>query len=138
MPETNQAALLAGIYLVNAIVATLILVYQWISANVAGSTKRAVSTALITGSFSIGNIIGPQTFQARDAPRFIPAKVAVLVTQAVGACVAGLLLVYYAWANRRKERLMQAQSSSSDASASGHANWDNLTDKENPNFRYVY
>jgi hypothetical protein len=36
-------------------------------ANFGGATKRAFGAAIVTGSFSIGNIIGPQTFQARDA-----------------------------------------------------------------------
>ena len=54
-PATNRAALLAGIYLVNAITATLIVIYQWTAANVAGSTKRVVSVALVAASFSVGN-----------------------------------------------------------------------------------
>lgn len=138
MPETNQPALLAGIYLVNGIVATLILTYQWLSANVAGSTKRTVGTALVTASFGVGNIIGPQTFQAKDAPDFIPAKIAILATQAAAAGVAALLFVYYAWANRRKERVIQSQSEASNCSAPDRPDWDNLTDKENISFRYVY
>lgn len=66
----NRRALLAGIYLVNAIVATLIVIYQWTIANCAGQTKRVVLSAIIAGSFSIGNIIGPQTFRAKDAPEY--------------------------------------------------------------------
>ena len=65
-PKTNRAALLAGIYLVNSIVATLVIIYQWTVANCAGHTKRTVSAAIIAGSFSIGNIIGPQTFQGNN------------------------------------------------------------------------
>lgn len=60
----NKAGQLAGIYLVNFITATLIVIYQWTGANVAGQTKRVVSVVLISGSFSVGNIIGPQTFRA--------------------------------------------------------------------------
>jgi hypothetical protein len=66
-PKTNRAALLAGIYLVNSIVATLVVIYQWTVANCAGHTKRAITAALIAGSFSVGNIIGPQTFQGKNS-----------------------------------------------------------------------
>ncbi|KAK2738250.1 hypothetical protein FQN57_007113 [Myotisia sp. PD_48] len=147
MPANNHAALLAGIYLVNAIVPTLIILYQWLSSNVAGSTKRAVSAALLTASFSVGNIIGPQTFQAKDAPQFIPAKIAVLATQAAGAVVTVVLFLYYVWANRRKDKVRAEQNltiisekedAPSDSSSTEENGWDNLTDKENLRFRYVY
>ncbi|RMZ79259.1 hypothetical protein DV737_g3531, partial [Chaetothyriales sp. CBS 132003] len=133
----NKAGLLAGIYLVNFIVATLILIYQWIAANTAGHTKRVVSMALISGSFSVGNIIGPQTFQARDAPQYIPAKITVLATQGAGALVAIALFLYYRWANARKET-KQAQMGRDAILSEEKIQWGNLTDKENPDFRYVY
>jgi hypothetical protein len=33
-------------------------------------------------SFGVGNIISPQTYQAHDAPRYLPAKITLLVTMA--------------------------------------------------------
>lgn len=47
--------------------------------------------SLVSGSFSVGNGIGLQTFQARDAPRYIPAKITDLATQAAAAGVAGVV-----------------------------------------------
>lgn len=133
----NKAAQLAGIYLVNAITATLIIIYQWTASNVAGQTKRVIGIALISGSFSVGNIIGPQTFQARDAPDFIPAKIAVLATQSGGALIAVMLFCYYVWANRRKD-IANPPDFSSLESRSEQEMWVDRTDKENPRFRYVY
>lgn len=129
--KRRKAALLAGIYLVNSIVATLIVIYQWTVANTAGQTKRAMTAATVAGSFSIGNIIGPQTFQAKDAPQYIPAKITVMATQAAGAVAAFVLFLYYVWANKRKDK--QQQGGSSEAHK-----WANETDKENATFRYVY
>ncbi len=134
----NKAAQLAGIYLVNSITATLIIIYQWTASNLAGQTKRVVGVALISGSFSVGNIIGPQTFQAKDAPKFIPAKITVLTTQSAGAVMAVVLFLYYVWANKRKN----AANRLTEASSLEHQNeqhmWEDQTDKENPTFRYVY
>lgn len=79
LSKSNRAGLLAGIYLVNAIVATLIITFQWTASNCAGHTKRAVTTALVSGAFSVGNIIGPQTFRAKDAPEYHNAKIIVRV-----------------------------------------------------------
>ncbi|CAM6109359.1 unnamed protein product [Calypogeia fissa] len=137
-PSSNQAALLAGIYLVNAITATLIILYQWTMANVAGRTKRAVASALIAGSFSVGNIIGPQTFRAKDAPQYRPAKIIVLATQAGGAVVTVVLFAYYVWANRRKERRQRKLGIEGVQIDALEDTWGNLTDNENVEFRYVY
>lgn len=133
--NANKAGLLAGVYLINFVVATLIVIYQWTASNVAGHTKRVVSMALISGAFSVGNIVGPQTFQAKDAPQYIPAKITVLATQAAGALVTIVLFGYYKFANSQKEK--QEAAASVDISVE-KSQWDNLTDKENLKFRYVY
>ncbi|KFZ18032.1 hypothetical protein V501_01419 [Pseudogymnoascus sp. VKM F-4519 (FW-2642)] len=135
-PKSNRAALLAGIYLVNAIVATLVVIYQWTVANCAGHTKRVVASALIAGSFSIGNIIGPQTFQAKDGPEFRPAKIIVLATQAAGAAVAVVLFGYYVWANKRKDKKEAAAGLSEGRDTEADA-WNNRTDKENKSFSRI-
>lgn len=131
----TRAGQLAGIYLVNAITATLVVIYQWTASNVAGQTKRVVSVALVAGSFSVGNIIGPQTFQARDAPDYIPAKITVLATQAAAAFVAAILFLYYIWANGRKKTL---QSDAGHEEQHEKQLWQDQTDKQNPSFKYVY
>ncbi|KAI9824685.1 MAG: hypothetical protein M1826_007263 [Phylliscum demangeonii] len=138
--QKHKAALLAGIYLVNAIVATLIVIYQWTIANCAGQTKRVAASALIAGAFSVGNIIGPQTFQAKDAPQYTPAKITVLATQAAGAVMAFVLFVYYLWANGRKDRKFGARPVADDPAAgtSEAERWADRTDRENETFRYVY
>ena len=137
-PKHNRAAQLAGIYLVNAITATLIIIYQWTASNVAGQTKRVIAVSLISGSFSIGNIIGPQTFQAKDAPGYRPAKITVLATQAAGACIASVLFVYYVWANKRKDAKQLSGEALEVENQSEKHLWEDQTDKENKTFRYVY
>lgn len=139
LPKSNKAGCLIGIYLVNAIVAPLPIIYQWTAANVSGHTKRAFSSALIAGSFSIGNIIGPQTFQARDAPDYKPAKEAVLGTQAAAALVSVVLYLYYVWANKKRDATTNAARTEESGDESVHTeDWAGLTDKQNKHFRYVY
>ncbi|KAJ5492424.1 hypothetical protein LT330_004780 [Penicillium expansum] len=133
LPKHNKAGVLIGIYLVNAIVATLPILYQWTMANCAGHTKRAFASALVAGSFSVGNIIGPQTFQARDAPEYRPAKIAVLATQAAAAVLSVVLFFYYKWQNSQRDQTKAVDENNFD-----DTKWAGLTDKENPSFRYVY
>lgn len=131
--KSNKAALLAGIYLVNTITAVLIIIYQWTAANIAGQTKRVVSISLIAGSFSIGNIVGPQTFRAKDAPHYVPAKITVLATQAGAALMTVLLFLHYVRENRRRETACAGVSEQTESDL-----WKDKTDKENRAFRYVY
>ncbi|RDA90385.1 hypothetical protein CP533_5636 [Ophiocordyceps camponoti-saundersi (nom. inval.)] len=133
-PRTNRSGVLAGIYLVNAVVAPLTVFYSLTVANCAGGTKRAFAAALVSASFSLGNIIGPQTFQARDAPGFRPAKLAVMGTQAGCAFVTVLLFLYYVQANRRRNDRSRQQE---EAFMSPEV-WATMTDKENKQFRYSY
>jgi len=102
-------------------------------ANVAGSTKRAFAAAIISGSFSLGNIIGPQTFQARDAPEYRPAKLAVMGTQAGCAFTTFCLFLYYVWQNKSRS----SEAETEDAFLAPET-WARMTDRENKRFRYSY
>lgn len=129
LPKENKGGLLTGIYLVNFIVPTVMITYQYTAANVSGHTKRAFSTSLVAAAFGIGNIIGPQTFQARDRPEYLPAKITVLATQGSAAVLAVILVTFYVWSNRRRAR----RPTDSEVS-----NWTDVTDQDNKTFRYTY
>ena len=135
LPQTNQAGLLAGIYMVNFIVPTVMIAYQFAAANTSGRTKRAFSTTLMAFSFGVGNIIGPQTFRAQDAPQYLPAKVTVLVTQSAGAVLAVLLFGYYTWSNHRRG---QRRSTARDDIGPVVEDRCDMTDRKSVAFRYVY
>lgn len=136
--KDNKPALLTGVYLVNAITPTIIIIYQWTMCNVAGHTKRAVAAVVVAGGFGAGSIIGPQTFRKEDAPNYHTAKVILMATQASAAGVTVGLFAYYVWANRVKERRSRKLEAEGVAVDATEDTWGNLTDKENPEFRYVY
>ena len=132
----NQPAKLAGIYLINAIVAPLALIYTWTGANTAGFTKKVAANGLVAAAFSIANIIGPQTFQAKDAPQYIPAKI-VIFGVAGGAMVVSILLrVLYGVRNRTNAVNRRAELNESPETVL--APQTDLTDRQNRSFVYVY
>lgn len=45
-----------------------------VSSNVAGSTKKQLTAAVVFTGYCVGNIIGPQTFIDSEARRFSPAR----------------------------------------------------------------
>lgn len=77
----------------------------------------------------LGNIIGPLTFRGKDAPDYIPAKIAIVVTTAFACCTTALLMAYYTYENRRRDGLM------SGVEHQENSEFLDLTDKENLEFR---
>ncbi|PNS14790.1 High-affinity nicotinic acid transporter [Sphaceloma murrayae] len=136
LPRSQRGGLLAGIYLVNTIPATVTLNLAWASSNFAGVTKRAFVMAVLSGAFAMGSLIGPQTFQARDAPDYIPAKLTLMVVLAAAIVLVGILIGYYRWENaRRDEKWGKPRVRVQDLDPE---TWANVTDRENREFRYVY
>ncbi|KIM90327.1 hypothetical protein PILCRDRAFT_59629 [Piloderma croceum F 1598] len=132
LPEANKGGHLVGIYLVNTIIPAAVLVLSWVTANVAGQTKRAFAYASVNFAFYIGSILGPQTFQAKDAPQYLPAKTVVLAAQSAAIVVAVVIRLYYGRQNSLREKRKSTEKIIKDME------WLNLTDKENKTFRYGY
>ncbi|KAJ5590466.1 hypothetical protein N7450_004438 [Penicillium hetheringtonii] len=129
-PKDMKAAQLAGNYLTQVIGSALPILYSLAGANAAGHTKKVTMNAILLMSFCLGNILGPLTFRTEDEPDYIPAKIALVVTVAVAIVFAFFLRFYYSWENRRR-----------DARHEGEVHQENsefldLTDRQNPEFRY--
>lgn len=77
----------------------------------------------------IGNIIGPLTFRDKDEPEYIPAKIAMVVTTSFAALATGVLMLYYKWENRRRDRNYAG------AEHTENSEFFDLTDRENHEFR---
>ncbi|KAK8198629.1 hypothetical protein M8818_006496 [Zalaria obscura] len=132
LPADNEAGKLIGNYLTNAIGATLPLLYSWVAANYAGHTKKVTMNAILLMSFCLGNIIGPLTFRAQDAPDYVPAKIAIIVTCAVAAVLVLILRAYYVWENKRRDRLAEQ----THMGHSADIEFADVTDRANKEFRY--
>ncbi|KAG7842440.1 hypothetical protein KL942_001178 [Ogataea angusta] len=118
---------LAGYYIIYTSTTCMAGIASIVSSNVAGHSKKvAVSTVFLIG-YCAGNMIGPQTFVEAQAPTYIGAKTAMLVCYCVGAAaMAAMYLIYYA---RNRER-------GEPPAESGDLAFADLTDKQNPDFRY--
>ncbi|KAH8655399.1 putative allantoate permease [Xylariales sp. PMI_506] len=130
LPRTNLAGQLIGLYILYTYWApyvTLVSVYQ---ANVAGHTKKIVLYAWFYVAWAVGNIIGPQTFQANQAPAYTGGTVAMIITYVI-AIVA--ILIYGAlchFDNKKRKDVI-------DGIDASQQDWLDLTDKENQAFKYT-
>ncbi|CAH0021376.1 unnamed protein product [Clonostachys rhizophaga] len=108
-----------------------------ISRNVAGQTKKSVVVATNFIVWAAGNAIGPQVFLERDAPRYFIAFATHLgcYVVLVGAII---FLRFYLRSQNKKRDKLAADGVAEARDENMTRAWDDLTDKENLNFRYVY
>lgn len=105
-----------------------------ISSNVAGNTKKIVVNMFFLVGYCTGNIIGPQTFKSTQAPGYAGAKAAMLASFAAGTLLTFSLYVIYTIRNKRKDKLVEELGDK--YVVPENIAFADLTDMENPEFRY--
>tara|TARA_R110002060_G_scaffold38628_2_gene49896 strand:+ start:906 stop:1184 length:279 start_codon:yes stop_codon:yes gene_type:complete len=89
--------------------------------------------AILYIGYAVGNLIGPQTFRASQAPEYIGGFTAMIVCYCV--CI-GLMGLYWALAVRQNKRIdaRAAELNSGDDLLDGFTD---LTDQQQEGFRYT-
>lgn len=123
---------LLGYYLTLTAATPFVALLSLISTNVAGWTKKTTVAAMYLIGYCVGNIIGPQVFQAKDKPGYRPAKITIIVCWSV--CLFDILFIYWLCRSRNaKKAAIRAQPGY--VKIEGQEFYD-LTDLENPEFVY--
>ncbi|KAL6855502.1 hypothetical protein ACO1O0_006651 [Amphichorda felina] len=106
-------------------------------ANTAGQTKKAVTFAIVNIGYAAGNLIGPQTFRAEQAPQYTGGVVAMLCCYCASILLALAYLGVTLVQNRRRDRLYGRPEDVREGTGEGLVG--DRTDKEQKeSFRYVY
>jgi MFS transporter, ACS family, allantoate permease len=100
LPLDNNEGRLAGYYLTQASPTPFVALLSLIATNVAGYTKKTTVAAMYLMAYCAGNIIGPQTFRPKDAPRYLPAEITILACWS--ACLLDILFIF--WYCRRQNK----------------------------------
>ncbi|KAK5947904.1 hypothetical protein OHC33_011061 [Knufia fluminis] len=133
----TRAGLLISYYVVLTFWAAQTLSMSMISRNIAGQTKKTVVVAANFAAWCAGNAAGPQVFLTWDAPRYFIA----FATHMGCYALLVLVIIYLRWhlkrENKRKDELAAAGVREARDARMVHA-FEDLTDRENPNFRYIY
>ncbi|QRG40220.1 hypothetical protein FDK38_004684 [Candidozyma auris] len=134
----NKIGQLLAVYLINVGTCVITMIYSWNSANTAGYTKRVVRNCITMIFYAVGCLIGPQLFRAQDAPRYLRAKITLLVIECV--CIPITLLVSYISRseNIQRESISKEEEDNWVSEKGPNYQFLDLTDKENIHFRYSY
>lgn len=137
--KATQVGLLLSYYIVLSFWAAQTLGMSLISRNIAGQTKKTIVVAANFIAWATGNAIGPQVFLSYDAPRYFIAFAVHMGCYALLVVNIVFLRWYLMRQNGKKDEVRRVVEEAVVEGRSGmvHA-FDDLTDRENPNFRYVY
>ncbi|ETS74163.1 hypothetical protein PFICI_14029 [Pestalotiopsis fici W106-1] len=102
-----------------------------VSSNIAGSTKKQLTSAVLFTGYCVGNIIGPQTFIDSEAPGYHSAYIAMLVGYVVKLLSIAVLYLYMWRENKRRDA-----AGWTDEKAAVEAGMHDLTEIDNKGFRY--
>lgn len=159
IPRSNKSGSLAALFILYIYWAPYLAMGSFVLyANVAGTTKKIAAYGISYIGYSTGedtastrsfvcfkadwagNLIAPQLFLAREAPTYRTAIIGMLVFY----CLALLLVVIYGytcWHDNKKKEIQQAKwelEHESHEDGFVAEEWQDLTDKENPHFRYTW
>ncbi|EPQ59296.1 hypothetical protein GLOTRDRAFT_125602 [Gloeophyllum trabeum ATCC 11539] len=105
----QKGVLLFASYLIGTFGSALSSVYAYNASNTSGHTKKSTINAMTLFTFSIGNIIGTEIFQPKDAPDYIPGKTAIMVLLIVQLGVSFLLRWINIRLNKRRQVRLQEE-----------------------------
>ncbi|CAK7221644.1 hypothetical protein SEUCBS140593_004635 [Sporothrix eucalyptigena] len=139
--KTNQNLLVMLGFCIPSFIGTICLMttlaLSMISRNVAGQTKKSVAVAMNFIIWATGNAIGPQVFLSWNGPRYFIAFATHLGCYSLLVIVIIALRFYLVHQNKSRDQLAQTGVQGAQDNQFAHA-FEDLTDKENPSFRYVY
>ncbi|OKL63738.1 hypothetical protein UA08_00224 [Talaromyces atroroseus] len=137
LPLTALHTRLGALYVSFFYLGPYIVSLGFITQNTAGHTKKVVLNALCFVANCVSNIIGPQFFKSNQAPLYPLGMGAIFVSYALSILTTALYMAYCWNENRKRDRAAEA---TGEQSVDVHLDTDfkDLTDMQNPHFRYVW
>ncbi|BCS30547.1 uncharacterized protein APUU_80850A [Aspergillus puulaauensis] len=130
LPLNETGGLLFACYIMPTMGAGYAVLMGLQIANIAGYTKRSLSSSGLYIGYCLGNFVGPLCFREQDSPRYVPGFIVTVVTTFIAAVLVLVYRMICLWDNRRRDATGVLEGFE-------HAYEDDLTDKTNPQFRYT-
>ncbi|KAL7667327.1 Major facilitator superfamily (MFS) profile domain-containing protein [[Candida] zeylanoides] len=127
----NKKAQLGGFLLTSLAPIGFICMLSIVASNVAGHTKKVTTNAIFLVSYCVGNLVGPQTFIDSQAPDYVGGKISIAVCGVCSFVILIAIFASYIRENKKRDLLDMSQFEKFD-----NSEFADLTDKENPKFRY--
>ncbi|PCG94221.1 Major facilitator superfamily domain, general substrate transporter [Penicillium occitanis (nom. inval.)] len=142
LPDSNRVGRLLGYYLLIGFSTTFVLSISLVQSNVAGRTKKTIYNTAFFVSYCVGNLIGPQLFFAREAPRYKSGFESWIVCFVVQIVIVTVMYIVNSRENRKRDRFYEGNNNGEGSIQNGQEDrialgLSDLTDMQNEHFRYV-
>ncbi|KAH8802973.1 major facilitator superfamily domain-containing protein [Xylogone sp. PMI_703] len=134
----NKAGLLVAYYIAGTSTASFMLLLAWNASNIAGHTKKVTINTITLIAYAVGNILGTQTFQAKQAPGYISGKVSIVATLVALCFMIFVLRFYNIYLNKKNRKTLENMSEREKAKMMEKLAFADQTDRKNPFFVYTY
>lgn len=103
-PYALSDTTMVATWIVGTYGSSLAIIYAYNASNTSGHTKKVTVNAMTLAAFCVANIVGTETFLPKDAPRYLPGKISILVllTGQLGLCF--IIRWVNLWMNKKKKR----------------------------------
>ena len=137
-PADAYVGRLICFYLTGSYQASFILTLSLITSNMGGQSKKMIVSGIVWFGVCIGNISSPFFYKAEEAPTYTMGIGSLLAANIIELLMLFAFRFVFAWENKRKQRQRAAMQEAGEIHTLNETAFKDLTDKENPNFEYVY
>ncbi|RSH81048.1 uncharacterized protein EHS24_008482 [Apiotrichum porosum] len=135
-PKDAYVGRLICFYLTGSYQSSFVISLSLITSNTGGQSKKMIVSGMIWFGACLGNIAGPFFYKTNQAPKYQLGIGSLLVANCLEFILFFVLRYAFIYENRKK-RLARERGEVTTIDASETA-FSNMTDKQNPNFEYVY
>ncbi|OKL62251.1 hypothetical protein UA08_02210 [Talaromyces atroroseus] len=137
VPQSAQVGRLICYYLTGSYNASFVMLLSLTTTNIAGHTKKVTSSGILFIGYCTGNIAGPFFYKESQKPIYSLGIWSMVVSHLLEVICVALLWVHLRSENKRRDEI---QGIDENTSVSTHyvGTLEDMTDKENRNFRYVF
>ncbi|KAB8532561.1 hypothetical protein FH972_025506 [Carpinus fangiana] len=135
VPQDQRVGRLICYYLTGPYNAAFVMILSMTTANIAGHTKKVTVNAMLFLGYCTGNIAGPFFYKTEQAPGYSLGIWSIIVSHLLEILVILVLRTLLMRENKRRDAQQAGNRSEYEVLETAFGD---LTDKENPNFRYIY
>ena len=142
LPKSARWGIVVATWLAACTSDLMVITTSLIASNVKGNTKKSAVSTIFFAAYSVGCIVGPQLWQARDAPRYTKGCISSIVSWCLLVVTFAVYYVYLRRENRKRNSLgfegsNEVAEKKEGLEHIGVAVDSDLTDRQDLRFRYT-
>ncbi|VDB93799.1 unnamed protein product [Peniophora sp. CBMAI 1063] len=137
-PQDARIGRLFAYYMTGAHSGPFVIGLSLWSSNAAGQTKKMLLSGSTWLGVAVGNIVGPFFFIDSQAPSYGLGIGAIMVCNILEMILFYMFRLIYAHRNKVRDRRQAEQDAQGSVPHENATTFSDMTDRQNPNFRYVY